>query len=253
MGSGASQEQKDVAEMLEWILQKHSRKVESTYLNRLFFWAKDCDTTLDTANIFDLQTWDALGDVLWDRVGQGGRALVELLCSRQTVCSSPMVHVTPRDRKKKDTHGTATAVLDLQAPVPSEPTPALPAPTTPAPSSLLLQETQDFDCKSHGTVGGELEGGPWSPDPLAPGREPDIFPPDWWAVVKKQAAVEGDAYFLHVFPVIYQPHQLPRWESLPYGVRKEMRCSAMDNGISAPFTTSLLETVVNSYNLAPQD
>lgn len=65
--------------------------------------------------------------------------------------------------------------------------------------------------------------------------------------------MEGDAVLLHAFPVIYQPHQLPIWESLPYAVVKELHRSAINNGISAPFTTSLLETVVNLYDLAPQD
>lgn len=64
--------------------------------------------------------------------------------------------------------------------------------------------------------------------------------------MKKQTATERDANLLHAFLAIYQLTQQPRWEDLPYGVIKELCHSALDNGISAPFTISLLETVVNS-------
>lgn len=60
----------------------------------------------------------------------------------------------------------------------------------------------------------------------------------------------GNVDLLHAFPVLYYPNQLPGWESLPYGVIKELCCCAIDNGISAPFSTGLLETVVDSYTLA---
>lgn len=189
--------------------------------------------------------------------------LAELFCSRQTVCEAHMVHAAPSDWKKKN--GTSTAAQALQAPI-SVPAPAAPAllepvslvpasapptPATPVPSALPLHEIQDFDRKFSTAVGKEPEG-LWSPNPFTLGREPSIPPrPDQWAAVRKQAAAEGDANLLHTFPVIYQPNQLPRWESLLYGVIKELHCSAVDNGISPPFT-SLLETVVNSYNLAPQ-
>lgn len=64
--------------------------------------------------------------------------------------------------------------------------------------------------------------------------------------MKKQTATETDANLLHAFLVIYQLNQQPSWEGLPYGVIKELCHSALDNVISAPFTISLLETLVNS-------
>lgn len=117
-----------------------------------------------------------------------------------------MVHVAPDNRKKKDAYGTATGVQALQVPASFTPPPLAPAPAAPTPSTLLLHEAQDFDHKSLGAVGGKPEGGPWSPDPFAPGRELNIFTPDCWAAVRKQAAAEGDANLLHAFPVIYQPY-----------------------------------------------
>lgn len=150
---------------------------------------------------------------------------------------------------------TSTAAQALQAPI-SVPAPAAPGllepvslvpasapptPATPVPSALPLHEIQDFDRKFSTAVGREPEV-LWSPNPFTLGREPSIPPrPNQWAAVRKQAAAEGDANLLHTFLVICQPNQLPRWESLLYGVIKELHCSAMDNGISPPFT-SLLET-----------
>lgn len=135
------------------------------------------------------------------------------------------------------------------------PAPAPPAPTLPAPAATPLHKTQDYEHMCLGAVGGELERGPWSPNLFAWGREHSIFSPDWWAAVRKQAAVEGDEDLLHTFPFpgIYQPHQPPRWEILPCGIIKELHHSPTDNGISISFSTNLLGTLVNSYNLAPQD
>lgn len=71
-----------------------------------------------------------------------------------------------------------------------------------------------------------------------------IFPPQplhlhiQWIVVKKQTATEGDANLPHALLVIYQPNQPPRWGDLSYNVIEELRHSALDNGISAPFTVN---------------
>lgn len=58
--------EQNVAETLEEILKKHTRKVEPTDLDRLFFWAKDYGSTLDDTNIFDPGTRETFGHALWD-------------------------------------------------------------------------------------------------------------------------------------------------------------------------------------------
>lgn len=94
----------------------------------------------------------------------------------------PMVHVTPRDQKKKYAHDTAIAM-----PTPSAPGPLAPTPTPPAsvPSTLLLHETQDFDHEFLRAVRRNPEGRPWYPDRFALGREPDISSPSRWVAGRK--------------------------------------------------------------------
>lgn len=174
MGSGVSQEQKGVPDMMKLILKKHSRKAESTNLNRLLLWAKDCDPTLNSTNVFDPWAWDALGDSLWDQATRGNRALEELLCPWWTACKALMTHVAPGDQKKKDACAALAAVL--------------------APSALPLSKTQGSNHKLVGVVGGEPADSPCSPDPFDPGGELDLFPPDphdRWAAVRKQVPQRG--------------------------------------------------------------
>ncbi|RLW05332.1 hypothetical protein DV515_00005303 [Chloebia gouldiae] len=112
---------------------------------------------------------------------------------------------------------------------------ALPCPLLPCPLLLHCHCTRhNFDHMCLGAAGGELEGGPWSPSLFAWGREPSIFSPEQWAVLCTSAINYLD-------------------EKSCLIVLLMICMTAIDNSISTRFTTSLLETLVNLYNLAPQD
>lgn len=88
-------------------------------------------------------------------------------------------------------------------------------------------------------MGGEL-----IPPSICPRKGTLIFSP-LISGQRWENRLERDVDLLHAFPAIYQSHQLPRWKILRYGVIKELRCSAIHNGIWTPFHYQPLETVVN--------
>lgn len=220
MGSDVSQEQKDIPKTMQLILKKHVRKSESTDLNlQTLLQAKDCDLTLNGSNVFDAQTWEASGDSLWYQITWGDRELAELLCPWVAAFEVLVAHVAPGGWKKEGTCATLTVALE--------------------PSVPRVSETQHSNHKLVGAVEGELESGPFAPDPFDPGGQLDLFHPnphDQWAVVRKQAAAEGDVDLLHAFLVFYQPNQPPRWKGLPYGIRKEPSSTASCSLHMAGFT-----------------
>lgn len=81
-----------------WFWKRRNRKIESTELNTLLLCTEDCDSALNSRNVFDPWTWDALGDALWGQAMRRDRVLAEFLCLWQTVFKA---HVAPGNLRKK--------------------------------------------------------------------------------------------------------------------------------------------------------
>lgn len=133
-------------------------------------------------------------------------------------------------------------------PPPSPVTPPVTPPPPPVVAAADLRKEKEWDDDDD----------PFNPGPIDPEKETDLFPPDLhrvWQEVRREAEKAGDVQMLTklqtcgVYPVIYDVNQQLCWEVLNFTVVKELRRGVLEFGLSSPYTTNLLGSIMRSYNL----
>lgn len=74
-----------------------------------------------------------------------------------------------------------------------------------------------------------------------------------WDISRREALCTEDLSLLQAMPVIFRLQELPRHESHPYEVVKELRNSVRENGLQASFAINLIEALADSYVMVPAD
>lgn len=77
-----------------------------------------------------------------------------------------------------------------------------------------------------------------------------------WQKLRQQAWTDGDFNITGAaaaFPVVIRPQGPNEWEPLQWDLVKELRKTVMHNGIGAPFTQNLLQSIMKGHLLIPYD
>uniref|UniRef100_A0A8C3VBQ2 CCHC-type domain-containing protein n=1 Tax=Catharus ustulatus TaxID=91951 RepID=A0A8C3VBQ2_CATUS len=255
MGLAMSRWERDVFELMQKLLEQHSKPLPSHDLKVLLKWIALKLPGVSQSTIFTTDLWDEVGMKLWDAVTKGDKAVVVMLPSWRAVSEALKAQEKSHAEGKGDAPcppSTAEAQSSSQSEETGETVPSLSALPT---ASLLTSKGKRGPSQSLGAFSAgycpedSKEGGEEDPsDPASADfdKEPNLFPPDTqdnWVRLKQQALREGDLDIAEriVTPVIYLEEIRELWWALT------------DHGIRSPFFRSILDSVFAAHTMTPHD
>ncbi|KAM6275310.1 uncharacterized protein M6G45_000829 [Spheniscus humboldti] len=252
MGSQLTKEEESILCIFKKLLEKRGIKYDDYTLRLLLAWLKRKGIPPDSAAVFQKETWDKAGDLLWDAATRGDENAKVVLTTWRLVTDTLKQLKTDRAA-----HQAVVAATAPDPPVPATPDQAPPEPSpgpngkdqpdgverplTEALSALTISSDLGQSLKQQ-RIGASSHGS----EPL------DCDPAAHRQAIRQQTLAEGDLPTM-AHPVIISEQGPNRWQPLRWDLVKELRRTIMQYGLGAPFTQSLLQNIVKGHLLTPFD
>ncbi|XP_068277940.1 endogenous retrovirus group K member 7 Gag polyprotein-like [Nyctibius grandis] len=192
MGQNISKEESAIVRLLLHILSKRGVKYDEHSLRRLLIWCREHGFPLEPQSAFKVDTWEAIGKVLWEAVSNGEKDTKGLATAWRVVLTAL--------QNMKAEHSAAVGAFAALGPSTLEAFPAgirvfgqLPAPSLSAPSAPSAEEEEEEMEAEKATEPGKAEEAekvemevdePWPeprpeppPSPKPPRQSSYVYPP----------------------------------------------------------------------------